>query len=407
MAAVTDNSIATLDNLPDEVLVGVLCRLSCADIYSTAPRVSHRWRTLARDRSAMGPPVCLGGHTPQHFRPCHGDTVPSDWLTYAHSKDCPRYRHACRDAVAAGRADVVAILYGCNYPLGEAVALAAAARGDVPMLTYLRGIHCPLPGKMCVLAAAGGHLEVLRFAGERACLWGRDTCKAAARGGHLDVLKYAHENGCTWDESTCTAAAKGGHLACLQYARAYGCPWDHYATMRGAAKRGHLACLRWAVEHGCRLGRWADLVLCDSVRRGHIDVVRYLVDDMACPLSANATETAAESGHLAVLQCLREAGCPWTPNVCRNAAAGGHLDILVYAHEHDCPWDIIDTCRAARAGGHKDCLAYALRHGRVPTAAGTQNVLSGLSLLVAVGVGALGVVFYFLIVYVLLAVRTP
>lgn len=365
--AATAGPIATLGDLPDEMLVAVLCRLPCADLYSTAPRVCRKWRTLSKDRTTMGPPVCLGGRAPRSFFPLTGEPLPPDWLAYAHGKECPRYRHACRDAVVDDRADVVTVLHGCSYPITKALTSAAAARGNVPMLAYLIDIHCPWGNDACRLAAAGGHLEAVRLMRARGCYWDQRTCSAAARGGHLHVLKYAHEHGCAWDGRTCTAAAKGGHLACLQYARTYGCAWDQQMVTWSAAKRGHLDCLRWAIEHGCRAGPdgCTDLILRDAARRGHLDVVCYLVD-RACPLTWSATAAAAEGGHLAVLKCLREAGCPWTSAVCRNAAAGGHLDVLTYAHEHGCPWDA-DTCRVARAGGHDDCLAYALHRGCAST----------------------------------------
>ncbi|BCU02847.1 ankyrin repeat domain containing protein [Pandoravirus japonicus] len=356
-----------LGDLPDEMLVAVLCRLPCADLYSTAARVCSRWRALSRDRTALGPPVCLGGRTPRSFFPPTGEPLPPDWLAYAHAKDCPRYRHACRDAVADDRADVVTALHRCDYPITKALTSTAAARGNVPMLAHLLNMRCPWGSHACRLAAAGGHLEALHFMRARGCYWDARTCSAAARGGHLHVLKYAHEHGCAWDERTCTAAAKGGHLGCLQYARAYGCAWTQQTVTWGAAKHGHLDCLRWAIEHSRRGDQdgCTDVILRDAARRGHLDVVCYLVD-RACPLTWGATAAAAEGGHLAVLQCLREAGCPWTSAVCRNAAAGGHLDILTYAHEHGCPWDV-DTCRAARAGNHDDCLAYVLRHGCAST----------------------------------------
>lgn len=363
----TAGPITTLGDLPVEMLVAVLCRLPCADLCSTAPRVCRRWRALSRNRPALGPPVCLGGRTPRSLFSRTGEPMPPDWLAYAHDNDCPRYRHACRDAVVDDRADVVTVLHMCGYPIDGVLTSTAAERGNLPMLMNLLTIHCPWGNGACRLAAAGGHLEVLRFMHARGCYWDERTCRAAARGGHLHVLKYAHEHGCAWDQRTPTAAAKGGHLACLQYARAYGCAWNQQMVTWSAAKHGRLDCLRWAIEHGCRADQdgCTDVILRDAVRYGHLDVVRYLVD-RGCPFTWTETAAAAKGGHLAVLKCLHEADCPWTSAVCRNAAGGGHLDVLMYAHEHGCPWDA-DTCRAARAGGHGDCLAYALRRGCAST----------------------------------------
>ncbi|AGO85343.1 Ankyrin repeat domain containing protein [Pandoravirus salinus] len=406
MAAIVDRPMVNLDAFPDEVVVTILAGLPCVDVYSTAPRVCHRWRRLAKDRPAMGPPGCLGGRTPRRCAYPAEVPAPADWLTYAHHRTCPRYAHACRDAVRDGRVDVAVVLRDHLHPFDSTMTETAAAHGDVGMLARLLGPACQLTDRVCTIAAARGHLDVLRFAHEKGTRWGRDTCAAAARGGHLEVLKYAHERGCAWDHSTCAAAAKGGHLACLQYAHTYGCPWYERTVLQKAGKYGRLDCLRWAVEHGCRIDNnpFATVILCDAARRGHLDVVSYLVNDTACPLSACAAEAAADGGHLDVLRCLREAGCPWTSAVCRNAAAGGHLDVLAYAHENGCPWNV-DTCRAARAGRHDDCLTYALRHGCMPSQLGTRNTLPAATLLVSLAVGALGVVFYLVLVFVLTSMR--
>ena len=93
----------------------------------------------------------------------------------------------------------------------------------------------------------------------------------------------------------------------LAWAKANGCRWDQW-TCQTAAEGGHLKVLQWAREHDCLLGRWT-------------------------------CAAAAGGGHLEVLKWLREHGCPWDKLTCEFAAHRGHLEVLKWAVDNDCPWN--------------------------------------------------------------------
>jgi hypothetical protein len=66
---------------------------------------------------------------------------------------------------------------------------------------------------------------------------------------------------------------------------------------------------------------------------------------------------AARSGHLHVLQWVRQHHCPWNSLTPAWAAEDGHLDMLQWARAHNCPWDSITPLSAARAG-HLEVLQW-------------------------------------------------
>jgi hypothetical protein len=100
-------------------------------------------------------------------------------------------------------------------------------------------------------------------------------------------------------------AARAGQLEQLSWLRARGCAWE--------------PCQRWE-EGPCR--------------------------------------SAAEGGHLSVLQWARANGWPWNESTCTYAAANGHLHVLQWARANGCPWDMLTYVGAAR-GGHLAVLEWA------------------------------------------------
>jgi hypothetical protein len=83
---------------------------------------------------------------------------------------------------------------------------------------------------------------------EKKCEWDEDTINAAARRGNLEMVKYCVANECPIDEMACAWAADGGHLEVLKYLREeVKAPWD-FSTAEWAAENGHLHILEYLVE---------------------------------------------------------------------------------------------------------------------------------------------------------------
>jgi hypothetical protein len=90
---------------------------------------------------------------------------------------------------------------------------------------------------------------------------------------------------------------------------------------------------------------------------GNLDVHKWTIKRMKCPMNEWACTAAAQRGDIEMLKYLHENGCPWDKNICKTAVRGRHLDVLKFLSENGCPWDE-STCSAAASYGHLDILKY-------------------------------------------------
>lgn len=185
-------------------------------------------------------------------------------------------------------------------------------------------------------------------------------CTLAAAAGHLDCLVCARSRGFRWSFNTSDAAAQGDHVTCLQHVAENGCTWWPQSIVSTATKYGSLECLIYAIKVGNAKPSFHDAA--SAAKRGHRNVLSYLVDGYAGMRHGRVCSGAAKGGRLDVLVWLRERGCRWDEWTCCSAAIKGHLHVLVYAHENGCPWDSLTTSFAA-SHGHLDCLVYARSNG--------------------------------------------
>ncbi|KAG2491193.1 hypothetical protein HYH03_010403 [Edaphochlamys debaryana] len=92
----------------------------------------------------------------------------------------------------------------------------------------------------------------------------------------------------------------------------------------------------WLKSKGCP-PESVGMVLGAAIEAGNVEAVRYLLAE-GCELAEEyllmAQEGAAQKGHLAVLQVVKQAGLDLDPDVVVDGAAiGGHLDIIKWAVE--------------------------------------------------------------------------
>lgn len=64
-----------------------------------------------------------------------------------------------------------------------------------------------------------------------------------------------------------------------------------------------------------------------------------------------------------MLTWCRANGCECDEETCASAAEGGHLEVLQWCRRHDCPWDD-RTCSAAAGGGHLEVGGKGIRWRR-------------------------------------------
>jgi len=157
-------------------------------------------------------------------------------------------------------------------------------------------------------------VELLKWLlGNTDCQRGLSTIDAAARQGNLEMVKYCFEKTHLYiNEYVCAHAAGGGQLECLRY-------------------------------------------LC---RMYDVNTPPSLPYERVTPVAA---ESAAQNGHLHILEYLRERKSDASfGDACVAAAANGHLDCLKYLHETvKAPWNE-DAVRVAYRKKRSECLQYLL-----------------------------------------------
>ena len=179
-------------------------------------------------------------------------------------------------------------------------------------------------------------ISTFEFVWENKSLWwlGWDEtyfCNRVAHTNKLELLKWAREEKkCKWDEKTISSAAEQGNLEMVKYCVANEHPIDEVECAYAA----------------------------DG---GHLEVLKYLREEVKAPWYSNTANWAAGNGHLHILEYLVERKYDkYDEYACRNAAMDGHLDCLKYLHETaKAPWDE-EAIRSAHENNHAECVQYLL-----------------------------------------------
>ena len=161
----------------------------------------------------------------------------------------------------------------------------------------------------CYKVALTNKLELLKWAREeKKCKWDVGTILRAAYQGNLEMVKYCVANKCYIGEDVCASAAQNGHLEVLKYLREeVKAPWDFYTAA-------------WAAENG------------------HLHILEYLVEHKYDKYDVFACWKAAKHGHLDCLKCLHEtAKAPWDKEVLREAHENNQTECVQYLLDNDCP----------------------------------------------------------------------
>ncbi|CAL6308137.1 unnamed protein product [Bathycoccus prasinos] len=161
----------------------------------------------------------------------------------------------------------------------------------------------------CYRVAQTNKLELLKWAREeKQCEWDVGTINAAAYQGNLEMVKYCVANECPIDEWACAQAAQNGHLEVLKYLREeVKAPWD-FRTATRAAKNGHLHILEYLVE---REFDEYDVFSCESAAKfGHLDCLKYLHETAKAPWDYVAVFEAHENNQTECVQYLLDNNCP-------------------------------------------------------------------------------------------------
>jgi hypothetical protein len=155
-------------------------------------------------------------------------------------------------------------------------------------------------------------LELLKWAREeKKCKWDKYTINAAARQGNLEMVKYCVANECPINAEACACAALNGHLDVLKYLREeVKAPWD-WGTATRAAHNGHLHVLEYLVERKFdKYNEWACTL---AAEYGHLDCLKYLRETAKAPWDSRAVRSAHENNQTECVQYLLDNDCPLPP----------------------------------------------------------------------------------------------
>ncbi len=155
-------------------------------------------------------------------------------------------------------------------------------------------------------------LELLKWAREeKKCEWAEGPINAAAEQGNLEMVKYCVANECPIDEDACAFAAFNGHLEVLKYLREeVKAPWDS-STAVCAAQSGHLHILEYLVER--KYDKYSVHACEFAAMNGHLDCLKYLHETAKAPWDDFAVENAHKKNHTECLQYLLDNNCPLPP----------------------------------------------------------------------------------------------
>jgi len=161
----------------------------------------------------------------------------------------------------------------------------------------------------CRKVARTNKLELLKWIREeKKCEWDAMTINEAVGQGSLEMVKYCVANRCPINAFSCGCAAISGHLEILKYLHEeVKAPWD-FKTASRAAEHGHLHILEYLVE---RKYRMFTISACTyAAKNGHLGCLKYLRETAKAPWNSYAIECAHENNHPECLQYLLDNNCP-------------------------------------------------------------------------------------------------
>lgn len=164
--------------------------------------------------------------------------------------------------------------------------------------------------------------------------------KWAAAYGNLEVLKYLIESGAEIDEYAMQESAKNGHLDIVKYLGSVNAPIDCWA-IGYAAEKGHFEVVKYLLTIDTNVYPW---VIANAAKNNHLELVKFLFGKV--PIDYRAAESAAEYGHLEVLEYLVSVGAPITSSVISSACRKPYLDTVKYLVSIGTPFDAYATERA-------------------------------------------------------------
>ncbi|TYZ68356.1 hypothetical protein PybrP1_005383, partial [[Pythium] brassicae (nom. inval.)] len=137
---------------------------------------------------------------------------------------------------------------------------------------------------------------------------------------------------------------------------------------------GNVETLQWLHDRG--LARATDAWMESAARAGHLDIVKWILENFPGRVSASsAMDDAAANGHLEVVKWLHEnrsEGC--TTNAMDGAAANGHIDLVKWLHENRSEGCTTRAMDDAAAHGHLKVVKWLEEHHAAGSTAAAMDL---------------------------------
>lgn len=200
----------------------------------------------------------------------------------------------------------------------------------------------------CKFAAENGHVGVLKWALDMGFLLSGKVFQPIVEKGDVSVLPLLVHNNvfitANMQYSVYEWAGRSGKVETIDWIYEHlHIPINVDVIHSGAASGGHLNILQWAIDINHPPNeKQLFIYALSAVRSGHIHVLEKLegLEDFEHTMQHGLVRSAAELGHLDILQLLVKKFQLTSYEVCRTAADYAQLEILWwYMSKKDCEWD--------------------------------------------------------------------
>ncbi|GAB9470658.1 hypothetical protein Gpo141_00007898 [Globisporangium polare] len=226
---------------------------------------------------------------------------------------------------------------------------------DFPMVQWLQA-HYPeqTEERSLEYAVRYGDVRIAQFfldAGFKFKRYG--SYNYASWSGNLEMVKWVHSklSEPSGEGLAVSSAALNGHLNIVKWIDENLEPCYAEFAMYGAATNGHLEVIQWL--HANRHELITADVMDAAAINGHTEIVQWFHANRSEGCSSLAIDGAAGNGHLQLVKWLyvnRREG--WSEGAIEQAAANGHLDVLTWLHENGSLGFCASTMDIAAAANH-------------------------------------------------------
>ncbi|TYZ67453.1 hypothetical protein PybrP1_011386, partial [[Pythium] brassicae (nom. inval.)] len=275
-----------------------------------------------------------------------------------------------KTAEASGEASTAAH----GYHIHRDVAGGAASSGNLDVLLFLRSVgpeNATTDESAVSCAAENGHLHVIELliqqSEEDIGKWMDVAYTSAIQVGQLHVVRYMHENGYECRHGDICKAAENGHVDVVRYMLENRVGIDANDALDRAARRGHLEVVKLLCANGWVLSNYR--VFEDVIKNDSFDILQILCQSGIDRGVRYAMVAAMKLGKIEFVKFLYEldpVGCADGDegHLVMIAAERGYLDIIKFWYECGDPrFSLSQAMHCASMSGHLDIVKFLHENG--------------------------------------------